>query len=128
MSKQKLLLSHTSRDIPHVANPIWKPSEDAVESVIGVESVENSHKVSNVSDNIFISAEKPAYIGHKIPEEFLKKAGLHENDLEDTNNIQPLYSLKSDGGIPGAYFSLLKIIALFQVFGLLTFISNSRYA
>lgn len=109
MSKQKLLLTHTNRDIPDVANPIWKSSEGTMESAAGVELVEISHEASNVGDNIPISTEKPAYIGHKIPEEFLKKAGLHENDSDDTNNIRPLYSLKSDGGVPGMYFSSLII-------------------
>lgn len=129
ISKQKLLLTHTNRDIPDAANPIWKLSEDSMESTGGVKLVEISHEASNVSDNISISTEKPAYIGHKIPEEFLKKAGLHKNDSDDRNNIRPLYSLKSDGGVSGMYFSsLILLLLLFQAFGLLKLISYSRYA
>lgn len=110
MSKKKLLLTHTSS------------SEDAMESTVGVGTIENSQKASNVSD-IQISTEKPAYIGHKIPEEFLKRAGLYQNETVDTNDVQSLYKLKSDGSVPGMY-----LILLCQVFGLLKFISYSRYA
>lgn len=115
MTKQKLILTHTNCDIPDVANSTWKSNEDGMDSTAVIEPIENSHKASNISDNIPITTEKPAYIGHKIPEEFLKKAGLHENDSDDMNNIRPLYSLKSDGGIPGVYFSLL-ILCYYFVF------------
>lgn len=111
MSKRKLLLTHTNREIPDVTNPIWKSSnEDAMKSTSSRKPAENSPKASNLSDNIPVSTEKLAYIGHKIPEEFLEKAGLNVNDSDNTNNIQPLYSLKSDGGVPGVYFSLFIII------------------
>lgn len=113
MTKQKLMLTHSNRNIPDVANSTWKSNEDAMELTAGIEPIENSHKASNISDNIPITTERPAYIGHKIPEEFLKKAGLHENDSDDMNNIRPLYSLKSDGGIPGVYFSYSIIISSF---------------
>lgn len=51
--------------------------------------------------------ETPAYIGHKIPEDFLLKAGLLNESADDGSVVKPLYSLKANGDLQGmlAFYS-----------------------
>lgn len=40
------------------------------------------------------------YIGHKIPDEFLKQSGLLEMSVGNKDEIQPYLSLNDDGSVP----------------------------
>ena len=39
-----------------------------------------------------------SYIGHQIPEEFLKLTGFKDVNVTNSDSIEPLYSLKENGG------------------------------
>lgn len=99
MSKQKLLSTHINREIPKTDNLIWKA--DSADEIFGDMNGDASQMDGDNSDNISNTIEKPVYIGQKIPDDFLKKAGLHGNDSDDGNQIKPFYSLKADGGVLG---------------------------
>lgn len=111
MSKQKLLSAHGNREVAATDNPTWKANDD--ESVAVAVAVANEQsQISNndtLDDNTAAAAavpntiEKAVYIGHKIPEDFLKKAGLLNADSDDGNEIRPLYNMNADGTLPGEY-------------------------
>lgn len=49
--------------------------------------------------------ETPVYIGHKIPEDFLLKAGLLKDDADDDGTeVKPLYSLNADGTVQRMFY------------------------
>lgn len=118
MSNQQLKLVHANRELPKVDNPTWKigsgeadPSEESSE----IATASNNTNVSDPAaplppstDSVIDdSFEAPAtistqnYIGHKIPEEFLKKAGLLGSDTDDAAHVEPLYKLNSDASVRG---------------------------
>lgn len=47
--------------------------------------------------------EPTTYIGHKIPDEFLLKAGLLNESAEDGKDVKPIYKLKPNGSLPGTF-------------------------
>lgn len=53
----------------------------------------------------------PTYIGHAIPEDFLKKAGLLDESQDDGPNVKPLYKLH-DGTIGGRSYIIPMVIVL----------------
>lgn len=110
MSNQQIKLAHGNRVLPEVDNPMWKnainetpaePSNEtpADESTNATDELPSSE---NVVNNLPTSSSTQSYIGHKIPEEFLIKAGLVGNETEHTDDcVEPLYKLKADGTICG---------------------------
>lgn len=54
----------------------------------------------------------PTYIGHSIPEDFLKKAGLLDDSQDDGPNVKPLYKLHN-GTIRGrSYINSMEIMLI----------------
>lgn len=114
MSTQLIELVHTNRDLPKVDNPTWKissdeagPSKKSTEapSVPITDASDTSSTADGFDNNSSaVPAKKSTqtYIGHKIPEEFLKKAGLLGNtDADDASYIESLYELNEDGSVLG---------------------------
>lgn len=50
-----------------------------------------------ITDQKAPTTEAKRFIGHNIPEHFLKKAGLFEQSVGDSESFQPLYELSSTG-------------------------------
>lgn len=108
MSNQQIQLAHGSRELPKVDNHTWKtddmttseensaPETPSVSIQVDVSSPSTSHKSQ---------APSQSYIGHKIPEDFLIKAGLIGNDTEnsDSTQVKPFYELNADGSTPSEF-------------------------
>lgn len=117
MSNQQIQLVHANRALPKVDNPTWKNgSDEAAPSEESDTEIAPEPTNTNASDSIVpstntaindsIAAAPPTnstqnYIGHKIPEEFLKKAGLLGSDTDDASHVKPLYKLNADGSVCG---------------------------
>lgn len=123
MSNQQIKLAHANRELPKVHNPTWKLGSDEAGS--SEESAETAPVAINtnasdttslqplppplstdtvIDDSIAVSVPTVStqnYIGHKIPEEFLKKAGLLGSDTDDSAHVEPLYKLNADGSVGG---------------------------
>ncbi|XP_050094697.1 uncharacterized protein LOC126577261 [Anopheles aquasalis] len=122
MANAKTAVVHSNRmeNLPPVANPTWKQSQeseqtlpDEMESELDVhgsdckeEMAENAEEDRQAAPQTLSPPRKPqsaAYIGHVIPEDFLKKSGLLEVTVTGAGakgTIEPLYSLQSDGSLP----------------------------
>lgn len=106
MSNQQIKLAHGRRELPKVDNPVWRAesNEATVETPIDEINVDDELLTpDNDSNNLpdATSTSTQSYIGHKIPDEFLIKAGLVGNDTEDGNHVEPLYKLNAVGSICG---------------------------
>jgi len=57
------------------------------------------------------------YVGHKIPEEFLKQAGLDANASTSTRSrhggVKPLYDLLPDGSVQDTTPEVLEVLHMF---------------
>lgn len=57
-----------------------------------------------------------SYVGHKIPEEFLKQAGLDAssaNAASSTGGVKPLYDLHPDGSVPETTDEVMEALHMF---------------
>uniref|UniRef100_A0A182JP47 ATP-dependent DNA helicase Q4 n=1 Tax=Anopheles christyi TaxID=43041 RepID=A0A182JP47_9DIPT len=119
MAKSQTLVVHSSRieSLPPVANPVWKepqeqdenPTEEATcgdgkeESSIHADDFEGSMEQENdMPPGKTVSSQPSAYIGHKIPEEFLKQSGLLEVTVSGgfKGTVDPLYQPRGDCSLP----------------------------
>lgn len=99
MSNQKIKLAHGNRELPKTDNPTWKTdSEDATTEV--TDEMTQS-ELETEAEREHTEAPTQTYIGHKIPEEFLIKAGLVGDGIEDETKVEPLYKLDADGSTLG---------------------------
>lgn len=106
MSNQKIKLAHGNREMPTTSNPTWKTdSEDATTEVTD-EMTQSEMETEIESEITTDEAPTQTYIGHKIPEDFLIKAGLIGNDVEDETMVEPLFKLNANGSTCG---ELIKI-------------------
>lgn len=114
MSNQQIKLVHANRELPKVDNPTWKidadeagPSEEGSSETtpMPITNAPNTTSISvAVIDDSFaapMTVSTQNYIGHKIPDEFLKKAGLFGPDTDDAAHVKPLYKLNADGSVCG---------------------------
>lgn len=113
MSNQQIQLVHANRELPEVDNPTWKigsdeagPSGESAEAtpLPNTDASDSTPTIDAVIDDSFaapVTIPTQNYIGHKIPEEFLKKAGLLGPDTDDAAHVKPLYKLNEDGSIGG---------------------------
>lgn len=111
MSNQRIQLAHGNRDLPKTDNPIWKSEtaekadEDTSTEIDQADEILNeATECENLNETATKVISTPTYIGHKIPEEFLIKAGLVGNDKEDETQSRSLYPLQADGSIQGTFF------------------------
>lgn len=106
MSKQNMFKAHGSKELPKTDNPLWEPEEPAIDAnEIDNDEVpddDNRQKSTMTTTRTTTKTTAPTYIGHKIPEDFLIKAGLLNNNNESSSDdFQPLYSLNPDGSTIG---------------------------
>lgn len=108
IAKEKTIFVHAGREAPEVSNPTWKLDNDenaidALPAQAELSPPDISPPVSDESEpTVADDAEPtPAYIGHQIPEDFLKKAGLLHDGDEREDEVRPIYKLKADGSLPG---------------------------
>lgn len=141
MSNQQIELVHANRELPKIDNPTWKiggdeagPSKAPTEAtpVPFTDDTADTTDIAPTTDgfhNNNAPAKKPpqTYIGHKIPEEFLKKAGLLGNtDEDDASHIEPLYKLNEDGSIPGKYRQYMFKLPLRLDFPICLFVNSQQ--
>lgn len=107
ISKQKLNSAHAGREIPQVDNPTGKAASDenASDAIPDQEEIEALPQQCEMAHPVLSDATEPEpaipYIGHQIPEDFLKKAGLWHEDGERETEMRSVYKLNSDGSLPG---------------------------
>lgn len=100
MSKQKKLVAHAGRELPESDNATWKSSDN--ENVDKSEEFpEQPISIDNEDSKILEISEKNKFIGHEIPEDFLKKAGLLDGHQSGNKQVEPLYRVNEDGTLPG---------------------------
>ncbi|XP_062542516.1 ATP-dependent DNA helicase Q4 [Armigeres subalbatus] len=110
MANAQSLVVHANKidKIPVKSNPIWKL--DGADSS-PVEETENDYE--DLPEEPSEPAEsKSNYIGHTIPQEFLKKSGILELTVGNKDKVGSLYQLNSDGSLPKtpkAVFDALKM-------------------
>lgn len=93
MAKQKIALAHGGKEIPQTDNPSWNNEEPT--------NVLNENDESEMEQSEKVQEAPAPYIGHKIPQDFLIKAGLLNNAEDGGDDFQPLYRLNPDGSTPG---------------------------
>uniref|UniRef100_A0A182X6X8 DNA 3'-5' helicase n=1 Tax=Anopheles quadriannulatus TaxID=34691 RepID=A0A182X6X8_ANOQN len=126
MANSRTLAVHSNRieRLPPVANPVWKeqeqeelpaeedvgepgkkepstlPVEDDLDEPMEQESDE--HQKETEQSAAASQSAAPAYIGHKIPEEFLKQSGLLEVTVSGgfKGTVEPLYQQRGDCMVP----------------------------
>lgn len=98
ISKQKIISAHAGREVPEVDNPTWKTGNDENST-----NASPQHDEMSLPDSCEAAEPEPIvpYIGHQIPEDFLKKAGLLGEDGEHDGEVRPLYELNADGSLSG---------------------------
>lgn len=110
IAKEKTASVHAGRDAPEVSNPTWKMDMDNDENAIDASPAQGELSPQDVSPPTSDESEPtvadepestPAYIGHQIPEDFLKKAGLLHDGDDREDEVRPIYKLKADGSLPG---------------------------
>lgn len=109
MSSQQIKLAHGNRVLPKVDNPIWKADSagaiveaTASTDTLVADEMLPENDTDDFPDTTPVPTPTQTYIGHKIPEEFLLKAGLIGNETEDSaSDIMPLYKLNADGSTCG---------------------------
>lgn len=120
ISKQKIASVHAGRNVPKVDNPTWKSGteESAAPAAMyhddeaaGATSSSHGKSPTEVESTTGPPGESEAhetpdsepaipYIGHQIPEDFLKKAGLLSENGERESEMRPIYQLNADGSLP----------------------------
>ncbi|XP_058065244.1 uncharacterized protein LOC131214918 [Anopheles bellator] len=111
MANAKTALVHSNRleKLPPVANPTWKQPERAEECDQETErknedrtnSLEREEKVPMNPPTSEKPSKQAAYIGHVIPEDFLKKTGILDATVAGAKGkIDPLYSQEPNGALP----------------------------
>ncbi|XP_065086444.1 ATP-dependent DNA helicase Q4 [Ochlerotatus camptorhynchus] len=92
MAKAQSLAVHANKieKLPAVSNPLWKLDE--------AESPSNPEANSEYKD--LPEEPVPDYIGHAIPQDFLKKSGILEYTVGNKDKVGPLYQMNSDGSLP----------------------------
>jgi ATP-dependent DNA helicase Q4 len=111
MAGEKRLIVHASKpeNIPSTSNEIWKESNDFEMT----ESDEEIFTELNDKENNDGNIDNPIIIGHKIPDDFLKKSGLLDMTVGSKDEIQPIYSLNDDGTIPKTPKEVFDALKLF---------------
>ncbi|XP_062709328.1 ATP-dependent DNA helicase Q4-like [Aedes albopictus] len=110
MAKAQSLAVHSNKidKLPAVSNPLWKL--DDTESTPDLEA---DSEYEDLPEEPAVPTEtKPSYIGHVIPQDFLKKSGILELTVSNKDKIGPLYQLNPDGSLPAtpkAVFDALKM-------------------
>ncbi|XP_058126269.1 uncharacterized protein LOC131267412 isoform X2 [Anopheles coustani] len=109
LSKTAVVHSNRMDNLPPVANLVWKeqPTE-STEPNDEPETTTNSNDKSLEKELPEVTKEttkvfsKPAYIGHRIPEDFLKKSGLLEATVSrgTKGTFEPVYEQQPDGTLP----------------------------
>jgi len=111
MANDQKLLAHANKptSIPSTSNEIWKEDEknstdeemdldddiELIERELRTEiNKENENLNANVMGNI------QSYIGHKIPDDFLKKCDYFNTNTDNNDEIKPYYELDADGTVP----------------------------
>uniref|UniRef100_A0A182N8C4 ATP-dependent DNA helicase Q4 n=1 Tax=Anopheles dirus TaxID=7168 RepID=A0A182N8C4_9DIPT len=134
MASDRTAVVHSSRmeNLPAVANPTWKmdgdkeedgaaeEEEEAKEASIDPEDFEDEIEPDAVETRI-LSPPAPAtqttstYIGHKIPEDFLKKSGLLEVTVSGgfKGTIEPLYRAQPGGAFPPTPSEVFEALRMF---------------
>ncbi|XP_035785551.1 uncharacterized protein LOC118463215 [Anopheles albimanus] len=133
MANAKTAVVHSNRmeSLPPVANPTWKESQEAEQTLADEMESELVHG-SDCREEMAVKAEedKPtpqtsspprksqsaAYIGHVIPEDFLKKSGLLEVTVSGAGakgTIEALYPRQSDGSLPPTPPEVLDALHMF---------------
>lgn len=117
MSNQQIKIVHSNRELPKIDNPMWKTGSDEV-PVQSEQSMETKLKpIDRASDAVStdvlnddssaVTEVTKNYIGHKIPEDLLRKAGLLGNaDTDAAAHVEPIYKLNDDGSICSEYQSI----------------------
>uniref|UniRef100_A0A182SMZ3 DNA 3'-5' helicase n=1 Tax=Anopheles maculatus TaxID=74869 RepID=A0A182SMZ3_9DIPT len=117
MAKTQTVLVHSKRieSLPPVANPTWKEQDEELPKVSDDGHEEpnvpdpdewddelEEHKQQDTEKHAESVCSKPAYIGHKIPEDFLKQSKLLESTVSGgfKGAIEPLYQHNPDSGLP----------------------------
>lgn len=113
---QQIKFAHVNRELPKVDNPTWKTDSEITlnETENGDDAVECEGAPDETPRTSATATQ--GYIGHKIPEEFLVKAGLIGNNAEDVTRVESLYQLNADGSTCGMFFDFFsKILILFSI-------------
>ncbi|XP_049538714.1 uncharacterized protein LOC125953289 [Anopheles darlingi] len=125
MANAKTAVVHSNRmdNLPPVANPTWKESHDSEQALPDVMESESDVQESDCKEEKVVNLasenaeqdnpghqtsphtrkQSASYIGHVIPENFLKKSGLLEVTVTGAGakgTIEALYSLQPDGTLP----------------------------
>ncbi|EAA11913.5 AGAP005917-PA [Anopheles gambiae str. PEST] len=126
MANSRTLAVHSNRieRLPPVANPVWKEQEQEdlpAEEEVGepgkeepstlpveddldepMEQESDEHQKETEQNAAASQPAAPAYIGHKIPEEFLKQSGLLEVTVSGgfKGTVEPLYQQRGDCTVP----------------------------
>jgi ATP-dependent DNA helicase Q4 len=88
MADDRKLVAHARNpdSLPATRNEAWKSDENKEETP------ENSERIDNEPG----CSKDQSYIGHSIPEDFLKKSGLLDFTVGNNDVIEPLYELNPD--------------------------------
>ncbi|XP_052860707.1 uncharacterized protein LOC128267812 [Anopheles cruzii] len=126
MANAKTALVHSNRleKLPPVANPTWKQPEREDECDRETEkknedltdSLKREEKVPMNPPTSERASKQAAYIGHVIPEDFLKKSGILDVTVAGAGakgKIDPLYSQQPNGTLPATPPEVFEALHLF---------------
>ncbi|XP_053663024.1 ATP-dependent DNA helicase Q4 [Anopheles marshallii] len=128
MVKSQTVVVHSNRidSLPPAANPTWKEDEeermtkslhkeDGKEDPIDPEGLEDEFEEEKSIKQLENEPSKLAYIGHKIPEDFLKQSKLLEATVSGgfKGVIEPLYVQQTDGELPSTPSEVFDALHMF---------------
>ncbi|XP_053674336.1 uncharacterized protein LOC128724638 [Anopheles nili] len=126
MAKSRTMLVHSNRieSLPPVANPSWKISNDEEQDTKHDDDMlmDSAEVVLQGEDNkendqhpVDAGVSQSAYIGHKIPEDFLKQSGILETCVVggSKDKIKPVYEQQMDGKLPPTPPEVLEVLRMF---------------
>uniref|UniRef100_A0A182WK02 ATP-dependent DNA helicase Q4 n=1 Tax=Anopheles minimus TaxID=112268 RepID=A0A182WK02_9DIPT len=127
MVKSQTAVVHSNRidSLPPVANPIWKeheqeervadPSNDEKQESIHPDDLEDKFEEEKDMKPAKSDSSKVTYIGHKIPEDFLKQSKILEVTVSGgfKGTIEPLYDQQPDFALPSTPSEVFDALHMF---------------
>ncbi|XP_055628082.1 ATP-dependent DNA helicase Q4 isoform X2 [Toxorhynchites rutilus septentrionalis] len=116
MAKAKAVLVHANKihSLPAVNNPTWKKDDDEL-THSEKKSLEQLDLGDEWEDETLEPEPAPVktYIGHAIPQDFLKESGILEYTVGNKDKNEPLYQLQSDGTLPPTPKEVFEALQMF---------------
>lgn len=101
-------------DFPVSPRPVSSSNEDDTPgSETDANAEEPSKRTETIAQDAIKTETAATFIGHRIPDEFLKLSGFDESTVANSDAMQPLYNLQADGTVQAPTAEVMEALRLF---------------